>query len=1170
MNTRFLARLRFAGAALLLLASVSAQAQFRASIQGTVTDPDGAVVAGATLSLKDNGTNKVITATSDNGGVFNFNALPADQFTLTASAKGFQQKVIENLQLIPEQANSVNVQLGLGEASTSVTVSGSTTSAVDTETANIGATVSSNDIAHMPSFNRDVFTLTQLAPGVISDGAQNSGGGVQSNPGTQGPGGSGNGGQFPTENGPQANANGGQYETNGISIDGISTVSAVWGGTTIITPNEDSIDNVRILTNNYDAEYGRFSGAETLVTSKSGTNQLHGSLYFALHRPGLNAYTRPVRNSSGAYLFKAVRDTQQFNQYGATIGGPLWKDKLFAFFSFESSPNHSPAISNGWYETSAFRSAAKTGSIAYQYLNFPGSAPSGTLLSIGTCALAGLNEGPSCKTIPGQGIDIGSPLTNGLGKQDPTATATPLNAGIGSGLDGVADVAYYQTNTPTTIYYRDFNGRMDANVTSKDHLAFSIYWVPQGKTNYNGGARAYNLFHHDQINEALAGIWNHTFTPSLLNEARANAAGWRWNEVASNPQTPVGLPQDGISFFAPSASVNQFGPSVGSDLNQWTFTYKDVATKVAGNHNVKFGAEFTMLHYLNYPIYSYAPGFNFYDIWDFLNDAPFQEHGTFNSVTGAVGGPRSDDRENLFGAFVQDSWKAGPTLTVNAGIRYSYFGSLYAKQNNLSSVRFGTGSAAYTGLSVATSRPLWNPQHLNLGPQVGFNWSPGFSNNKLIVRGGYGLNFNQEEIAITANAGGNPPTANGYTWAWTNPTTPGPQAADINYTLSSSPTSLSGFPANPNAITSYTSAGLPTGGNAGIVIIGDGNGNLPTTYMHHYSLDTEYQVNRELVATIGYEGSLGRHIINHETPNAPAVVAGYPLNPLVTGGDFWINGGSSNNNSFMAELKHPMLHQVSLDAQFMWAKSLDTDGSGPYYEDPYFPLNPAFSYGLSDFNIGKSFKLYGLWQPVIFHGAQGWVEKVAGEWSLSAIWNAHTGYPYSPNYGTGSSLYCNTCGYSNVRPFYLGGGGSNHSNAAFINASNFTGISGAGGSPSGYANKYFVVPNYSAQITYVANGTNPNQVAAALPTHPGLDRNAFVGPGYQDVDVTLAKGFGVPNNRITGENARLEIRADAFNLFNILNLNPGSVTNDVTSSNFGRDTNPTGSRTVTITGRFSF
>lgn len=1161
MKNRLLARMICSSVTLLLLASFPALAQFRASIQGSVTDPDGAIIPGAQLSLKDNGTGRVLTTTSDNSGVYNFNALPADDFTLTVTAKGFQQKVIDHLHVIPEQPNSVDVHMALGSESTTITVSGETVAALDTETANIGGTVSSNMIQHMPSFNRDVFTLTTLIPGTIADAAQNAGGGVRSNPGSQGPGGSTSGGQFPTENGVQSNANGGQYETNGISIDGVSTVSAVWGGATIITPNEDSIDNVRIVTNEYDAENGRFSGAETMVTTKSGTNHLHGSLFFVFHRPGLNAYNRAPAGTA------SVKDIARFDQYGGSIGGPLIKNRLFAFFAYEASPNDSTNVSYGWYDTPSFDKAAAASSIASQYVNFAGATPIGTIQSIGTCSLAGLIEGTNCKTIPGQGIDLGSPLTNGLGKQDPTATASNTFPGIGNGFDGVADVAYYKAYTPYSSYYRDFTGRMDANLSNKDHLAYSIYWVPQGNTSYNGGARAYNVFHHSQINEAMTGIWNHTFSPTWLNEARANAAGWRWNEIADNPQAPVGLPTDSISF--PSGIINQFGSNLGSDDNQWTFSYRDIATKVTGNHTIKFGADFTQLHYLNYPIYSYRPSFSFYDIWDFLNDAPYAESGTFNSTNGTVGGPRSDDRENLFGAFIQDGWKVTPNLTLNAGVRYSYFGSLYSKQGNIASVRFGSGSAAYTGLTVATNRPLWNPQHLNFGPQFGFNWSPGFSNGKLVVRGGYGLNFNQEEIAITANAGNNPPTANGYYWSWTNPTTPGPNASKINYTLSSSPTSLNGFPPNPNAITSYNSSGLPTAGSASITIIGDGYGNLPTTYIQHYSADTDYEFGKELVASVGYQGSVGRHIINHQTPNAPAVVAGYGFNQLVTGGDFWINGGSSNNNALLLELKHPMVHQFQADAQFMWAKSMDTDGSGPYYEDPYFPLKPGYSYGPSDFNVGRSFKLFGVWEPVFFHGSHNWAEKIAGEWTLSGIWNWHTGFPYSPTYSTGTSMYCNTCGYSNIRPYYLGGGGSDHSNKAFYSTSDFAGNTSVGGKVgNSFSSKYFVVPNYTSQITYT--GTGANQPAVALPYPPGLDRNAFTGPGYRDVDLTLAKGFGVPNNRVTGEDARLEIRADAFNIFNLMNLNPGSVTNDVTSPFFGRDNSAMGGRVVTLQARFSF
>jgi len=333
-----------------LLLTAPAAAQFRTSVQGVVTDPDGAAIPGATLTLKDNSTNATVVRTSDSGGVFNFNALPADVFTLSVEKPGFKKQVLGNLQFIPEQPNSITVKLDLGAVDQSVTVDASTEPALDTSTSNIGTTITNNDIQHMPSSNRDVFTLTQLAPGTISDGSQGAGGGVYNAPGNQGPGGSGNGGNTPTENGPQSNANGGQYETNGITIDGISTVSAVWGGTTVITPDQDAIANVRVVTNDYDAENGRFSGALTEVTSKSGTNQVHGTLFIDIHRPGLNAYSHDLNTASG--LYQGQRNNSDYNQYGGSIGGPLWKNRVFAFFDYETSPLKSNNTGTAFYETS--------------------------------------------------------------------------------------------------------------------------------------------------------------------------------------------------------------------------------------------------------------------------------------------------------------------------------------------------------------------------------------------------------------------------------------------------------------------------------------------------------------------------------------------------------------------------------------------------------------------------------------------------------------------------------------------------------------------------------------------------------------------------------------------------------------------------------------------------
>ena len=284
---------------------------------------------------------------------------------------------------------------------------------------------------------------------------------------------------------------------------------------------------------------------------------------------------------------------------------------------------------------------------------------------------------------------------------------------------------------------------------------------------------------------------------------------------------------------------------------------------------------------------------------------------------------------------------------------------------------------AFTTLNVAAGHNLWESPKANLGPQIGFNWSPGSFNNKLVVRGGYGLNFNQDEIAITANLANNPPTQNFVNYSFSSPTNPGTNGGNIIYAVSSDIHSLNGFPPNPHAITSYTPNGLPTAGSASVTIVGDGYGNLPTTYVQHFSLEGDYEFSKDIVASLGYQGSVSRHLINHMGPNAAAVVAGWTLNPLVPngGGDFWINEGMANNNAMLVEVKHPFVHHFSADVQFQWAKSMDTDGSGPYYEDPYYPQYSGYSYGPSDFNVGKQFKAFGLWQPVIFHGDSAMARK---------------------------------------------------------------------------------------------------------------------------------------------------------------------------------------------------
>jgi hypothetical protein len=300
---------------------------------------------------------------------------------------------------------------------------------------------------------------------------------------------------------------------------------------------------------------------------------------------------------------------------------------------------------------------------------------------------------------------------------------SPNSPGTGNGLDGIADIALYTTKNPTDISQSQYNGRLDANVTQKDHLAFAIYWIPIDKTSYNGPARSANLWHHSQINDAFSLMWNHTFSPTLLNQARVNAAGWRWNEIASNPQAPFGLPQANIGDMGnmgANGGFQFFGAPGPSNFNQWTYSYNDVLTKVIGRHSIKAGGELTRLYYLNNNVGASRPQFFFHNLWDFANDAPYKESGQFDAKTGIPFANRLDNRENLWGAFVQDDFKILPNLTFNLGLRWSYFESLYSKQNNLDVLRLGSGAGTLSNMNIRIGGHLYDPSKT-----MSFPWTVG-------------------------------------------------------------------------------------------------------------------------------------------------------------------------------------------------------------------------------------------------------------------------------------------------------------------------------------------------------------------------------------------------------------------------------------------------------------
>jgi hypothetical protein len=1142
--------------------ALPAQAQYSASLQGTVADAQGALIPGASVTLVDSETNRTLKTTSNSAGVYFFGGLAPSLYHIEATRDGFKKKAVENYKILAEQSNALNFQLEVGAAAESVTVNASTESLIDTATGTIGATISQNEMAKLPSFGRDPLQLIQLAPGMFGDGSQTSTG-TNSLPGNQGDSGPGNStGSFVTENKPQVFGNGGRNDTNGISLDGVGITSVTWGSAAVITPNEDSIKEMKVISNGYDAEWGHNSGAQIQITSQNGTNQYHGSAFFKLDRPGLNAYQRWDPNNN------PKRDTGRFNDMGGTLGGPIFHNKLFGFFAYETIRNNGTATGNGWYETSSFDDASASGSIANKFLTLKGGGAVYSKIledaaSNEDCARVNLIQGVNCNWVQGKGLDIGSPLTIGLGKQDPSwaklngNTYTPGLGGDGTGsvsnLDGQADIMYVATEGPNDNINQQYNGRVDYQLSSKDLVAFDGYYVPVSKTSYNGANRASNIFYHNAKNYSMGGLWDRTISNTMLNAARVDMAGWKWNELSDNPQSPLGLPVASGFNFA-NLTQSSFGPSIGSVYDQWTFNVKDVVTKVYKSHALKFGGQFTRMAYLDEPTGDAEPSYSFENMWDFLNDAPFNESITADPLTGKPSSFTKNTRGNITAFFAQDDWTVKSNLTINLGLRWENFGGMTEKQGHLANLRLGTGADTLTGINFVLGGPEFNSQKANFGPQIGFAWSPARDHDKLVIRGGAGLGYNGLEYAITTNTRNNPP------YLASSGSLSGSQ---ILYATASDLYTFGALPANPNMITTFNSANLPTA-NVQLSVTGLPK-NLPTAYVYRYSLQAQYDLGDRWVATLGYSGSMGRHLPLQDDLNkkfASQVVSGQmTYNPKLNAIDWYEDTGTSSFNSLLAELQHQFARTFQVDAQYRWGRSLD-NGSGPY-TTPDFPWMQGFNKGPSDFNANNMIKLWGLWSPVIFHGQNNWLEKVAGGWNFSGIMNWHSGFPFNPVYDSNCPVYMTSsnCETSFRPAAYLGGATTSQSIDTFKQThGNFTGSKTYSGS------NYFTMPAQPAGTLWPTDGTAPTP--GAMPTTPGIGRNAFYGPRYFDTDFTVTKSFGLPTLKILGENARFEIRGNAFNLFNQLNLQ--GVDSTITDSTFGRATGVLGGRTISFEGHFKF
>ena len=1143
-----------------------------------MSDASGGVVANATAVLTNEATHQAVTQVTTGTGVFQFPSLAGGQYDLTVTAAGFKPATFQTVDVAQDSPRNIDVGLVAGGATETVTVNAADTVALQTSDASVSTVLDSQQFEKVPSYGRDPYNLVRTAPGITGDGARAGNGTAVFLPNSVGPGGS-NFGVAATENTVQISADGQRITNNNFLVDGVSVNSLGYGGATVINPNIEAIGSMGITSTSFSSEDGRNSGAQIKIVTKSGTNNLHGSAFFQYDEPGLNAYNKYGGIAGAGAL--PVRVSTKSRDYAASLGGPIIKDKLFAFASFEGISQALLSFPNAFVETPQFRALIHTqrpGSIADQIANAPGGVPNIRTVLTQSCS-SPVNQGGAalCQVVNG-GLDIGSPVAktaaNG-GYASFNATAAngmnPNEIQNGSGLDGIPDIEYVQLNASTVSTARQYNGRVDYYLSPKDQLAGSAYVTKLYRLNASDNARPNQVLPFDPTNIATTFIYIHTFTPTVLNELRANYTLFAENGVydAKQAGTDLGIPF--IELQNSNYTANNrihFGANAGTTspgiFAENQYEIRDTVTKTFGSHTLKMGFEARLEQDNNNLVGGSRPTYTFAGVWNFFNDSPIYEGISADPATGGQANVSRHLDDHYYAGFVQHDWKATRSLTMNMGLRWEYFEPLYNKGLNINYPVLGTTPGRELVDAVLTPHNhLWAPMYKGFQPKFGFAFSPAQMHDKLVVRGGFAAAENRlDNVLFDPSLEDGPGVFNYGICCGTAPQDFGSPfvAGKIQYMRGSS-TAYNSFSPNPALETPIGANGLPSNG-VGIEAYG-ALPNLPQPVSYLYSMEVQNNVGHDFVVSLGYQGATGRHysrLVNQIfiSPNN----VGMANNPFNNGG-LYLTHNDSNlyYNGMNVHAVKRYRRSFSLDATYSYSKAMDQVTSGDGADGNANQTDPARNYdelGPSDFDVRHRIVALLTYNLNYYHGNSQLLRAALNGWQANGIFTAHTGFPFTPVTfkinGIPTSATAAVLGP--IRPnSYTGTNNATCSNDSFRNGTAISGTFGVVSNPAGNS--------------------------------PGIGRNSFRGPCYQDIDLGIAKEIHLG---VLGERGLLRFQAQAFNLFNKLNFSPYTfnsqstlLDNSIDSTGkvipvssggsittFGRPISASSGRVVELNARISF
>ncbi len=890
------------------------------AIFGTITDPTGAVIPNAHITARNTDTGVAYPTTSNNQGAYRITQLPPGSYTLEVKSPGFSTKQINPFSLVLDEASLQNVALATGTATQTVSVSAASV-LLNTESSSEGQIIENQQIEQLPLNGRDFMQLTSLSAGVTP---------VVS--GISSPAGQWTTGATSTPQPVSVDIGGLREDDTSYLNDGIETRNA-WYGAEGLLPSLDDIQEFRVEQVGSSAAYGDGAAFVNVVT-RSGTDQFHGTAYEFIRNNDFDA-----RN----YFDIGAPPPFHQNQFGASLGGPIMKNKLFFYLNYEGFRLIQPTDDYELVPTAAQR-AGDFSSLSKQLVNPYTGAP-----------------------YPGNQIPTG----NAPGDQNSIGVKTlaffPMPSG--SYLNG-ADNYFAVANTINN--WNQETGRIDWNPNPTNSLFVRMILQSQSQT--VEGFTPYNTDVYPSDPKNLAVGWTHTFSPNLVNTLR-----WGWSHTSTGENradgydtalaNPLGLKNeqdepgaDGPPSIGISGYANPGSPQGTDIMREGMIMTTDNLMMQRGHHQLSAGVD------LRYePTYFYedwaASSLSFNGIYtgDPIADVLV---GIPDYAQTAFGNPTLNMHRWYEGYYVQDNWHASPRLTLNAGIRWDHHTQPVDSANHVGTFDLATGQdLTYPATSaVGLGRKMVHPDWTDWEPRIGFNWVP-FGKGNTDVKGGAGIyftqaNMNQYEVEVDttqyylvdafSNSTGNPPAYN-FNNLWTT-TTPG---------------------AAPTA--SYI----------------DPNNRDP--YIYEFNLAVDHTIGQWLFE-VSYLGSLSRRFEVRSNLN-PVLPSGKTIDPLWNGIQENLDVGNSAYNGVFGRVERRFHNGFSMTAAYTYSKCF----SDPWQDMfDWHPLDLKLDWGHCSYSLDQNFTANAVYQLPFGKGRTflnrgGWMDEVAGGWELSGIASALSG-----------------------------------------------------------------------------------------------------------------------------------------------------------------------------------